>query len=247
MILSLEFLHSNGYIYRNLTPDNILFNDNGYPLIADFKPIREFTRKNYSDTGGSPGYMAPEYILRQNYSFYSDFFSLGVIAYEMMFKKLPYPCKSRQDYIEILTREEIFIRKNDEFPNEWSLTSVDFINRCLIKNFENRLGFNGIHEVKDHKWFEDINWDNLMNMKVKAPFVPEKGKTYLNKPNKKQGKKYTNNIKEHIERIEMNEMFRGYYYDYNICVNDTGSGENLDELYKYIDNEIKRIDIKYSN
>jgi len=202
--------------------------------------------------------MAPEIILRQQFSFYSDFFSLGVIVYEMMFNRLPYPCRNRKEYIEALSKDEIFIRKNDDIPDEWSIVSADFVNRCLVRNCENRLGYNGIKELKEHKWFHDVDWDNLAKMNLRAQFVPDKKKNNFSKPKKREGKEFTKNIKNYIEFLEANRIFEGYFYSnrdhvqYDVNKNQNFKSEEYWEVVsKYVTKGLEEIeediDVKDNN
>lgn len=90
IIVGLEYLHNNNIIHRNVTPSNILIDKKGYVKLSDFILAREWDKNNASDTSGTPGYMAPEVMWRQNHSFSSDYFALGVIGYQFMLRKKPY-------------------------------------------------------------------------------------------------------------------------------------------------------------
>ena len=99
-MLGLEYLHTNKIIHRDLKPENILFDKNGYIHITDFgiaKQLNNEPEEHIIHVSGSPGYMAPETISKEKHSYVSDFFSLGVVCYEMMMKKRPYIGKNRQE------------------------------------------------------------------------------------------------------------------------------------------------------
>ena len=173
IILGLEYLHTNKIIHRDLKPENILFDKKGYVHIADFgiaKELKNEPEERIIDVSGSPGYMSPEAIFKKPHSYASDFFSLGVICYEMMMKKRPYIGKSRQEIKEKMASEFIQI-KNNEIPKGWSVEFVDFINKLLEKNEENRLGYKNINEIKCHQWFKYTDWKNIYLMKEKPPFI----------------------------------------------------------------------------
>ena len=90
IILGLEYLHANKIIHRDLKPENILFDKKGYVYISDFgiaKELKNEPEEKIIDVSGSPGYMSPETIFKKKHSYTSDYFSLGVICYEMMMKK----------------------------------------------------------------------------------------------------------------------------------------------------------------
>ena len=176
VILGLEYLHSNKIIHRDLKPEHILFDKKGYVHLADFgiaKKLGDEPEERIEDSSGSPGYMSPETIFNQKHSYASDFFSLGVICYEMMMKKRPYNGKNRQEIKENMANNFIQIKTN-EIPKGWSSEFVDFTNKLLEKNEENRLGYKGINDLKCHPWLKLLNWKNIYLMKEKAPFITPK-------------------------------------------------------------------------
>ena len=174
IILALEYLHSNKIIHRDLKPENILFDKNGYIHIADFgiaRMLNNEPEEKLIHVSGTPGYMAPETILKEKHSYTSDFFSLGVIMYEMMLKKRPYIGKNRQEIKEKMIKAQVQIK---ETPKGWSSEIVDFINKLLIKNPNERLGSKGFSELKFHPWLRFYDWKSTYLKKEKAPFIPPK-------------------------------------------------------------------------
>ena len=158
IILALEYLHSNKIIHRDLKPENILFDKNGYIHIADFgiaKMLNNEPEEKLIHVSGTPGYMAPETIFKEKHSYTSDFFSLGVIMYEMMLKKRPFIGKNRQEIKEKMSKAQVKIK---EALKGWSSEIVDFINKLLIKNPEERLGSKGFSELKFHPWLRFYDW-----------------------------------------------------------------------------------------
>jgi serine/threonine protein kinase len=86
----------NNIIHRDLKPENLVFDDVGYLRITDLGIARIIKANNDCDTSGTPGYMAPEVMCRQNHGFPVDFYAIGIIAYELMLGKRPYNGKSRK-------------------------------------------------------------------------------------------------------------------------------------------------------
>ena len=105
MIIGIEFLHLNGVIHRDVRPSNFVFDEQGFLKTIDLGLARIWQPNNAADTSGSPGYMAPEIIMRQNHSFHSDFFGIGVITHELMLGRRPYVGNDRISFKEQLTRE----------------------------------------------------------------------------------------------------------------------------------------------
>ena len=163
IILGLEYLHSNKIIHRDLKPENILIGKSGYIKISDFgiaKLLDNEQEEEIIDVSGSPGYMSPETIFKEKHSYVSDFFSLGVICYEMMMKKRPYIGKNRQEIKDKMSKEQAKIKK-EEIPKGWSPEIADFINKLLIKDPINRLGYKSISEFSNSKKYMKIKQSEL--------------------------------------------------------------------------------------
>jgi len=128
IVLSLEFLHSNGIIHRDLKPENLVFDDCGYLHLTDFGIARHMKPENYQDTSGTPGYMAPEVMCRQNHSYAADYYALGVIVYENIMGKRPYTGRSRKEIRDQILSRQVTI-KRDNKPPDWTMEAVDFCNR----------------------------------------------------------------------------------------------------------------------
>ena len=144
----------------------------GYVRITDLGISREWTPDNSQDTSGTPGYMAPEVMCRQNHGVAVDYFALGVLTYEFMMGKRPYTGKSRKEIRDLIFSKQICLRKSD-LPEGWSMEAADFINKTLQRKPSNRLGLNGPNEIKSHIWLKDVDWQAIVDKRVEAPFLPE--------------------------------------------------------------------------
>ena len=192
IILSLEYIHSMGVIHRDIKPENLVLDEKGYVRITDFGIAKKNMEDNSSETSGTPGYMSPEVINSKNHSFPADYFALGVIGYEFMKGERPYNGKNRKEIKdEINSRQAEIIMKeniknnyknvgnnnnNDDMDindgDNWSKESIYFINKLLMRNPEQRLGYKGINELKEHSWLRYYPWDLIENKTLPSPFIP---------------------------------------------------------------------------
>ena len=106
IIVGLEYMHNNSVIHRDIKPENLVLDSAGYVRLTDMGIARIWSKDNGKETSGTPGYMAPEVMWRQNHSFVADYFAVGVIGYEMMIGKRPYVGKTRKEI-----RDNIFARQ----------------------------------------------------------------------------------------------------------------------------------------
>ena len=173
MVLGLEYMHNQGVIHRDIKPENIVMEENGYVRITDMGIAKILRSENSSDTSGTPGYMAPEVMCRQNHGYAVDYFALGVIGYEFMLGRRPYVGRSRKEIRDMIFAKQVQIKRH-ELPEGWSLEAADFINKCLQRKPGNRLGLNGPAEVKQHIWLREYDWQSLLEKKIEAPFKPAK-------------------------------------------------------------------------
>jgi cGMP-dependent protein kinase len=106
LLLMIDYLNSMKICHRDIKPDNIMIDEKGYPKLIDFGTatvIKDFT----STIIGTPHYMAPEVLLGKGYSFSCDYWSIGIVAYELYYRKYPYGDKAKeplQVYREILKK-----------------------------------------------------------------------------------------------------------------------------------------------
>ena len=223
LLLGLEYIHNNNIIHRDIKPENLVFDEKGYLRITDFGVAKVRKEDNSSETSGTPGYMAPEVLMAQNHSFPVDFFTIGVMGYEFMLGQRPYIGKNRKEIKHQVLRRQAKIEE-DDIEDGWSLESVDFINNCLKRKDSRRLGFTGgVNDLKNHKWFQNYDWENLFNKTLIAPFVPPKGGNY--------DKKYCEAVEKHSQ--ETLERYQGY--------RDKKNFGHLFDGYTYINYELTQI------
>ena len=231
VILGLEYIHNNNIIHRDIKPENLVCDENGYIRITDFGVAKIKKKDNSSETSGTPGYMAPEVLMGQNHSFTVDFFAIGIMGYEFMFGKRPYLGKNRKEIKNIIVRKQAKINQSD-LPYNWSVESMHFINECLKRKENKRLGFNyGIIELKNHSWFKNFEWNKIYNKIMPSPFIPKKegnyDKKYCEGPDK-ISQKTLERYQIYYQRDDYNIIFNGYTYIYFDNDNeDFGSNKNI--------------------
>uniref|UniRef100_A0A803JX33 Protein kinase domain-containing protein n=1 Tax=Xenopus tropicalis TaxID=8364 RepID=A0A803JX33_XENTR len=168
MVIALQFLHSNGIIHRDLKPENILVDNDGHIKICDFGLAAEemFAGKEISGLGGTPGYRAPEILSLEKYDAGVDWWSFGVIMYEM--------ATGRQPFIPSLVpaREFFEIKRTKlDFPSHMSQEMLDLLPKLLEMDKNKRLGVNG--NIRGHPFYGGVNWSELESRTMPTPFKPK--------------------------------------------------------------------------
>ena len=256
LILSLEYIHNQKIIHRDVKPENLVLDSNGYVRLTDFGVAKINESDNSSETSGTPGYMAPEVILVQNHSYTADFFALGVIGYEFMMGYRPYLGRSRKEIKELIISKQAKVKK-EELPEDWGIISAEFINSLLQRKPSKRLGYNKISEIKNHPWMKDINWELLNKKELKAPFLPYPNKENFDKEycegEEKIGEETIERYNEYIQSEFFEGLFPNYTYidmgkiadyqktyinyndkiDYNFIYNNTNYHTNYNHPFNY--------------
>jgi len=253
LVQALEAVHDRGIIHRDIKPENLVFDRNGYLRLTDFGIAREWTPDNHTENSGTPGYMAPEVMFKQNHGIAADYFAVGVIAYECIIGKRPYLGRSRKEIREAIINKQACIKPKN-IPTGYSKEAADFVNKCLIRQPSKRLGINGHAEVKKHPWFKDFDWAALDAKTLKPSFMPDISKNNFDDNHVNvRGWNDTEEIAEHQELLRRNSkkiVFESYYFDSKLLPppTDKNGSNHQSEPYadEIIDREIEEIN-KLSN
>ena len=244
ILLSLEYLHSNKVIHRDIKPENILINNYGYLALTDFGSARYYTVNNKKDTSGTPGYMAPEILFGQNHCYTCDYYSLGVIAFELLFGHRPYSSIKRKELKQEIFSKEVQITKG-KLPSDYSYEIMDFINRLIRRKQNQRLGFNSIEEIFNHPWLKGYDFKNLYLKKIVPPYIPHKNNDIGNY-DITSDKDITEKTKMRYEKIMLNNIeninyFQNYFFYFNEFDFFDKKNTNINDKFfnihkKYVDN-----------
>ena len=169
--LGLEYLHSKGIVYRDLKPENILMDEHGYLRLADFGMAKKLKDDEKAMSFcGTPEYLAPEVITMEGHDKMADWWSFGILLFEMLCGLPPF-------YVENLDKMYDMIKSSQvKFPKRVNLSedAKDVIRKLLEKNPKKRLGSqSGIEEIKSHPFFASIDFDLIVQKKIPAPFIPQ--------------------------------------------------------------------------
>ena len=167
VLLALEFMHNNNYIYRDLKPENIMIDREGNIKLTDFGLSKIMKPNETTHTMcGTAEYLAPEILFGQGYDKTCDWFSFGVVIFELFCGYHPFRSKNKK------IDPTIYLRKT-YIPDKVGKDAKDLIEKLFVNNPKKRLGYNSADEVKNHPFFKDIDFKKVLNKEYKPPFVPK--------------------------------------------------------------------------
>lgn len=169
LILIIEYLHERDIIYRDLKPENIMIEEDGHPKLIDFGSSKFIQERTYTVLG-TPFYMAPEIIQGSGYSFPVDYWSLGVILYELIYRKVPFG-DGESDPFRIY---ESILKRSFNFPSYTTVSAkfVNFMNQLFSMNPILRNSGNN-ENLKANPWLKDVNWEKIISREVSPPLIPD--------------------------------------------------------------------------
>ena len=255
LILAVDSIHKLDCIHRDIKPDNILIDKNGHIKLSDFGLAKisdklyennkndnfnknKLTHQKLFSCVGTAYYVAPEVLNKTGYGKDIDWWSVGVIFFEMLVGYAPFCSEETKEVCYKVINWKNYLKIPDDITI--SKEAEDLINK-MINNSDERLGRNGIEEIKKHPFFKGVDWDNIRN--TKAPFIPDIQNDYDTK---------------YFEKFEVEEPFyppeKKYKkrkdieflgYTYKDDINDDDDSEiykNIIKKYKVNNNKDKNKD-----
>ena len=176
IVCVVAYLHSRGVAYRDLKPENLLLDGQGYLKLCDFG----FAKILDADAGyrtytfvGTPDYVAPEVITKAGHGFGVDWWALGALAFECVTGRTPFDAKDPKLVYAKILRGTVPWPKGKKALGEHA---QDLIGGLLTADVGQRLGCGGrggASEVREHPWFEGVNFRALEARRLPAPYVPK--------------------------------------------------------------------------
>lgn len=168
VILALQYLHHLDLVYRDLKPENILIDRTGYLKLTDFGFCKVVTGRTWT-LCGTPEYLAPEVILSKGYGKSVDWWSLGVLIFEMA---AGYPPFYANDPMKIY---EKIVAGKYRFASNFLSDIKDLLKNLLQVDLSRRFGNlkNGVDDIKNHRWFKTLDWLSVLNQSLEPPFIPK--------------------------------------------------------------------------
>ena len=177
ILVALESLHDFRFVHRDITPENILLDSEGHVKLADFGSCISISvsgKAKGAEMIGTPDYVAPEILLwlegqESEYDQSVDIWSLGVIIYEMIYRRVPFGGTTFQSSYETITNHE----KHLNFPDHMAASNeLKDLLGIILTSADKRVGrVNGCRELKKHPWFSTIDWDCIR--RSKPYFIPD--------------------------------------------------------------------------
>ena len=209
---ALEYLHDNDICYRDLKPENVLIQLSGHIALTDFglsKDNMESKTSGGKSFCGTPEYLAPEIIHRKGHGKAVDWWSLGMVSYELLTGLPPWYTKNRLHLFEDICWAPL------RFARHVTQEARSLIRGLLTRDANDRFTAT---EAKANVFFSDLNWDDVINCRLKPTIIPAEGTSYVSRDIRKLPVISTTEEGEDVEtrgreRSVNSSEFQGYSFE----------------------------------
>ena len=172
LFLAMHHLHSLDIAYRDVKLENILMDKDGHVHLTDFGLSKEGVHDATAGAEtfcGTAEYVAPELLQHKAYGKAADWWSFGILLYEMIVGRTPFYSKNRQQMFQAV------MHSDPSFPEGFPSDAAALVMRLLTKDPDERLGSSdddGWHEFREHPFFGNIDWERLEKKQMEPPYRP---------------------------------------------------------------------------
>lgn len=158
IVVALEHIHSRGIVHRDLKPENILLTDSWHIKVIDFGTAKEVGRGRTSSFEGTPEYMSPELLVDKECDTRADLWALGIMLFQFITGKVPFRGATVWE-----TMRKVREREFEPFPDFFPPLAQDLCEKLLVSDPDQRLGREGMEDLKAHLFFKEIDWENIIS------------------------------------------------------------------------------------
>ncbi|KJH47600.1 kinase domain protein [Dictyocaulus viviparus] len=166
---AIQFLHERNIVYRDLKPENMLLDKNGYPKLVDFGFAKRLGAEGRTWTFcGTAEYVPPEVILNKGHDTSLDLWALGIFMYELLSGAPPFSNRDQMVVYNAILRG----LTKWAWPRYFTNDAIDLI-LCLCKEDPgSRLGYKHLDDIRAHLWFRNFNFVDFRSRNMKPPVLP---------------------------------------------------------------------------